>query len=42
MTVWEVSSLGDVPFADTPIRTLSEMVKNGQRPQAPDNCSRKL
>ena len=39
MTVWEVSSLGDIPFADTPNRTLSEMVKSGQRPQAPENCS---
>ena len=42
MTVWEVSSLGDIPFADTPNRTLSEMVKSGQRPQAPENCSGRL
>jgi hypothetical protein len=42
MTVWEVSSLGDIPFADTPNRTLSEIVKSGQRPQAPENCSGRL
>ena len=42
MTVWEVTSLGDSPFADTPNRTLSEMVRSGQRPQAPECCSRQL
>ena len=42
MTLWEVSSLGDMPFADTPNRTLSEIVKSGQRPHAPDCCSKQL
>ena len=42
MTVWEVSSMGDVPFTDIPNRTLSGMIKNGQRPQAPESCPERL
>lgn len=42
MTVWEVTSLGDMPFADTPNRTLSDMVRSGQRPLVPDGCSHRL
>ena len=42
MTMWEVTSLGDIPFADTPSRTLSDIVKSGQRPHVPDGCSQQL
>lgn len=42
MTVWEVTSMGDMPFADTPNRTLSDMVRSGQRPHVPDCCSQQL
>ena len=42
MVLWEVSSLGDTPFADTHNRMLAELLKKGETPHRPEECSQRL
>ncbi len=39
MVMWEVASMGDTPFTETPNRSLVELVKQGQRPLNPQGTS---
>ena len=39
MLLWEVSSVGDTPFDDIPHRKLTELLKFGETPHKPEECS---
>ena len=39
MILWEISSLGDTPFAEVPGKLLVEHMKKGALPHLPVGCS---
>lgn len=42
MVLWEISSLGDTPYAEVPGKCLVEQIRKGDLPHLPEGCSNQL
>jgi len=42
MTLWEICSLGDPPFEDVPVRSLTDLIKKGNIPIKPEASTDRL